>query len=102
MLNYFFAIFFYFLHIQTDIDKYRIRSRYDKHHIYGSHGLRLHIRPDLLVETSFFLTFLPCSLVIKTDQQKFKVVSFIGWYDLDCGINNIKTYSHVFTRSISN
>ena len=57
MLNYFFAIFFYFLHIQTDIDKYRIWSRYDKHHIYGSHGLRLHIRPDLLVETGFFLTF---------------------------------------------
>ena len=54
MLNYFFAIFFYFLHIQTDSDKYRIRSRYEKHHIYGSHGLRVHIRPDLLVETSFF------------------------------------------------
>ena len=57
MLNYFFAIFFYFLHIQTDIDKYRIRSRYDNHQIYGSHGLRLHIRPDLLVETSFFSLF---------------------------------------------
>ena len=101
MLNYFFEIFFYFLHIQTDIDKYRIRSRYDKHHIYGSHGLRLHIRPDLLVETSFFLTFLPCSLVIKTDQQKFKVVSFIGWYDLDCGINNIKRHIRMCLRDQS-
>ena len=42
------------------------RSRYGKHHIYGSHDLRLHIRPDLPVETKF-LTFLPCRLVIKKD-----------------------------------
>ena len=97
MLNYFFAIFFYFLHIQTDSDKYWIRSRYEKHHIYSSHGLRLHIRPDLLV----FFTFLPCSLVIKTDQQKFKVVSFIGWYDLDCGKNNIKRHIRMCLRDQS-
>ena len=57
---------YHFLHIQTDSDKCRIRSRYGKHHIYGSHGLRLHIRPDLPAETKYF-TFLPCSLVIKKD-----------------------------------
>ena len=45
---------FHFLHIQTDSDKYRIRSRYGKHHIYGSHGLLLHIRPDLPLKTNFF------------------------------------------------
>ena len=49
----------------------------------------------------FFLTFLPCSLVIKTDQQKFKVVSFIGWYDLDCGINNIKRHIRMCLRDQS-
>ena len=45
---------YHFLHIQTDSDKCRIRSRYGKHHIYGSHGLRLHIRLDLPAETEFF------------------------------------------------
>ena len=66
---------FHFLHIQTGSDKYRIRSRYDKHHIYGSHGLLFHIHPDLPVENEFF-TFLPCSLVIKTDQEKVQTYSF--------------------------
>ena len=82
---------FHFLHIQTDSDKYRIQSRYDKHHIYGSHGLRSHIRPDLSVETKCF-TFSPCCLVIKTDQEKFKIVRFIAWYDFDCGKSNIKRH----------
>ena len=45
---------FHFLHIQTGSDKNRIRSRYDKHHIYGSHGLLFHIHPDLPVEKKVF------------------------------------------------
>ena len=61
---------FHFLHIQTDSDNYTIRSRYDKHHIYGSHGLLLHIRPDLSVENKFF-TFLPCIPVIKRIKKNF-------------------------------
>ena len=48
-----------------------------------------------------FFTFLPCSLVIKTDQQKFKVVSFIGWYDLDCGKSNIKRHIRMCLRDQS-
>ena len=79
---------FHFLHDQTDSDKYRIRSRYGKHHIYGSHGLRLHIRPDLPIETRFY-TFLLCSLLIKKDHEKFKLTRFIGWYDFDRGKSNI-------------
>ena len=60
---------FHFLHIQTDSDNYTIRSRYDKHHIYGSHGLLLHIRPDLPVENKFF-HFSTVHSGHQTDQEK--------------------------------
>ena len=102
MLKYFFAIFFYFLHIQTDSDKYRIRSRYDKHHIYGSYGrVFAYTFVQIYWQKPVFFTFLPCSLVIKTDQQKFKVVSFIGWYDSDCGKSNTKRHIRMCLRDQS-
>ena len=84
---------FHFLHIQTDNDKYRIRSRCGKHHIYGSHGLLLHIRPDLPLKTNFFHfpTMQSCHQ-IKSDQEKFKLARFIGWCDFDRGKSNIKRH----------